>query len=95
MLGLLGTVQGMIGAFAKIAATTKETGTDPTQLAGDISFALLTTAIGLMVAIPLVMISAMIHVRIGKLQDGVQQGLGAFLADLDAANARTRRGTAP
>jgi hypothetical protein len=37
----------------------------------------------------------MIHVRIGKLQDGVQQGLGAFLADLDAANARTRRGTAP
>jgi len=83
MLGLLGTVQGMIAAFAKIAAVTRETGTDPTQLAGDISFALFTTAIGLLIAIPLVLASAAIHVRIGKLQDGVQQQLSEFLEDLD------------
>jgi biopolymer transport protein ExbB/TolQ len=94
MLGLLGTVQGMIGAFGKIASVVAETGTDPKQLAGDISFALLTTAIGLMVSIPLVMLSAMIHVRIGKMQDAVQQGLGAFLLDFEAAT-RHPRGRAP
>jgi biopolymer transport protein ExbB/TolQ len=87
MLGLLGTVQGMIGAFGKIALAAREGGIDPSALAGDISFALWTTAIGLMIAIPLVVIAAMIQVRIGKLQDQVQQGLGQFLEDFDAARA--------
>ena len=85
MLGLLGTVQGMISAFGKIAAVSKETGTDPSQLAGDISFALYTTAIGLMTAIPLVMAASAIHVRIGRLQDAVQQQIGEFLDEFDEA----------
>jgi biopolymer transport protein ExbB/TolQ len=84
MLGLLGTVLGMIGAFAKIADM-QQTGTDPSQLAGDISFALFTTAAGLTVAIPLVMAGNMIQVRIGKLQDAVELHLGEFLNDLTAA----------
>ena len=50
MLGLFGTVLGMMGAFAKLAAA--ET-VKPTELASDISLALITTAIGLAVAIPL------------------------------------------
>jgi biopolymer transport protein ExbB/TolQ len=83
MLGLQGTVLGMIAAFAKIASAGK-TGVDPTALANDISFALFTTAIGLMVAIPLVMALASIHVRQGKLQDSVQYMLGTFLEDYDA-----------
>ena len=86
MLGLLGTVIGMINAFGKIAAA-QSTGTDPKQLAGDISFALLTTAIGLMTALPLVLAGNMLHVRIGKLQDSVQHDLGVFLDDLDAVTA--------
>lgn len=86
MLGLLGTVLGMIGAFAKIAAM-QQTGTDPSQLAGDISFALFTTAAGLTVAIPLVLAGNMIQVRIGKLQDSVELHLGEFLNDLAAATA--------
>lgn len=49
MLGLLGTVVGMIGAFAKL---TQSGGADPSQLAGNISLALYTTAGGLIVAIP-------------------------------------------
>jgi biopolymer transport protein ExbB len=49
MLGLLGTVIGMVGAFGTLA----ETGSaDPAQLAGDISVALLTTLWGLINAIP-------------------------------------------
>jgi len=79
MLGLLGTVIGMINAFAKIA-TMKQTGMDPTVLASDISFALFTTAMGLSVAIPLVIAGAAINIRVGKLQDSVQQSIGDFLA---------------
>ena len=54
-------------------------------LADDISFALFTTALGLTVAIPLVLAGNMIHVRIGKLQDSVQDDLGTFLDDLSEA----------
>ncbi|MFP6717413.1 MAG: MotA/TolQ/ExbB proton channel family protein, partial [Alphaproteobacteria bacterium] len=50
LLGLLGTVLGMIKAFARLeSAGTK---VDPAILAGGIWEALLTTAFGLSVAIP-------------------------------------------
>jgi biopolymer transport protein ExbB len=49
MIGLLGTVAGMIGAFATLRQTG---GADPSALAGDISTALLTTAGGLVIALP-------------------------------------------
>ncbi|MEZ6044770.1 MAG: MotA/TolQ/ExbB proton channel family protein [Planctomycetaceae bacterium] len=84
MLGLLGTVTGMISAFAKIAAM-QETGTNPAELANDISFALLTTAYGLAIAIPLVVLGNKINVQIGKLQDSVQDDLGRFLNDFEKA----------
>ena len=84
MLGLLGTVSGMIQAFAKIADTQK-TGGDPSALAGEISFALFTTALGLAVAIPLVIAGAYLQVRMGRLQDHVQAELSWFLDELDAA----------
>jgi len=88
MLGLLGTVLGMISAFGTIAGSGK-TGVDPGALANDIGLALNTTAIGLAIAIPMVMAGAMVHIRIGKLQDAVQQQLSVFLDDLDVANSQT------
>lgn len=48
MLGLLGTVTGMIEAFDKLAAGLSE----PSELAGGIGVAMLTTAGGLIVGIP-------------------------------------------
>ncbi len=51
MLGLLGTVTGMIEVFEVIAL--HGTG-DPKQMAGGISQALLTTASGLLIAIPVI-----------------------------------------
>ena len=51
MMGLLGTVLGMIGAFNTIASST--TAPNPKQLGGDISVALGTTFLGLCVAIPM------------------------------------------
>ena len=89
MLGLQGTVLGMIAAFAKIS-NSQRTGVDPSQLATDISFALITTAVGLMIAIPLVMCMASMQVRIGRLTDAVQHQLGRFLDDLEAAQARKK-----
>lgn len=91
MLGLLGTVVGMIVAFAKIASSAK-TGGGPEALAEDISFALSTTAMGLSIAIPLVVAATIISVRIGKLQDSVQDQLGEFLDELNAATASERGG---
>ncbi len=49
MLGLLGTVNGMVGAFGKIAVMTV---VKPSVLAGSINQALVTTLLGLTVAIP-------------------------------------------
>lgn len=85
MLGLLGTVTGMIKAFGKIAGAAASGGIKPEQLAGDISFALFTTAMGLMIAVPLVLMGAWIQVRIGKLSDQVEQYLNVFLEDLENA----------
>ncbi|RKY22014.1 MAG: hypothetical protein DRQ55_02385 [Planctomycetota bacterium] len=50
MLGLMGTVNGMIGAFDTIAALKGQA--TPDQLAGSISSALITTLLGLIVAVP-------------------------------------------
>lgn len=49
LLGLLGTVQGMIQVFDKVVSGNVA---DPSQMAGGISVALITTAGGLTVAIP-------------------------------------------
>jgi len=52
LLGLLGTIMGMISSFDEIAKGGKG---DPAIVAGGISIALLTTAAGLIVAIPAVL----------------------------------------
>jgi len=85
MLGLLGTVTGMILAFAKIATASQTGGVDPSTLANDISFALFTTAAGLAIAIPLTVLGSWVQVRIGRLTDAVQEQVTEFLADLESA----------
>ncbi len=89
MLGLQGTVLGMIAAFGKIAAK-QASGVNPASLASDISFALITTAVGLMIAIPLVMCMASMQVRIGRLTDSVQHQIGRFLDELEQALAKRK-----
>ncbi len=79
MLGLYGTVLGMMGAFGKLGATEK---VSPMQLASDISLALITTAIGLTIAIPLILCTNSINVRIRKLEDLVGYGLARVLESM-------------
>ena len=69
LLGLLGTVLGMITAFQALQATGAQA--DPTILAGGIWEALLTTAAGMAVAIP----AGVALVWIESLTDAVQADL--------------------
>ena len=72
MIGLFGTVFGMMGAFKTLA--TAET-VEPAALAGDIQLALITTACGLAIAIPLIILVANVNIRIAKMEDLVGAGM--------------------
>ena len=89
MLGLLGTVVGMMGAFLTLS-TNKNV--DPTQLAGDINVALRTTACGLAIAIPLIVMMSSVNIRIRKMEDLVSSGLTRFLDAYRQALAKKARG---
>lgn len=71
LLGLLGTVVGMISVFTTI--TTSGVG-NPTSLAGGISQALMTTAAGLVVAIPALIFSRYFQRRVTDLVVEMEQG---------------------
>ncbi len=76
MLGLFGTVTGMIGAFATLASAQT---VEATKLAKDINVALYTTAIGLSIAIPLVMALNAVSNRIQHMEELVGAGVTRFL----------------
>lgn len=82
MLGLLGTVLGMMGAFGKLATAEN---VKPDALAQDISLALITTALGLIIAIPLIMAVASLNIRIGRMETGVAAGLNRLFEILQHA----------
>jgi biopolymer transport protein ExbB len=87
LLGLLGTIWGLIDAFNAVATAPPEL--KQTLLAGGISMAMYTTAGGLMVAIPILLIHAMVLSRSNKILDDVDQ-YGLKVVNLLAAR---RRGT--
>ena len=60
LIGLLGTVTGIIQTFGVIKALGS---TDPTSMAGGISVALVTTAVGLVIAIPTLLIHGLLKGR--------------------------------
>jgi biopolymer transport protein ExbB len=65
MVGLLGTVDGMVGAFGVIAES--DTTPKPSELAGGIEMALVTTLLGLILAIPAIAIHSIIRNRLTRL----------------------------
>lgn len=89
LLGLLGTVMGMIRAFEELERAGSQV--DPSVLSGGIWEALLTTAVGLMVAIPAVAAFNWFERRVETFEHRVDVHLaGLFAADLSpAAAART------
>ncbi len=76
MLGLLGTVVGINGAFATMSSS--QGFATPDQLAGDISLALVTTIMGLTLAIPTMAAVAFFRNRI----DSIASDIGVIVDDL-------------
>lgn len=89
MIGLFGTVFGMMGAFQTLATAES---VEPSALAGDIRVALVTTASGLAIAIPLMILVANVNIRIAKMEDLIGSGMtrvfDAFKAGLVQENGR-------
>ena len=84
LAGLLGTVTGMIATFAII--TEHGTG-DPRMLSGGISEALITTQLGLIVAIPALLIGNILSGWSKALQGRIEQGVLVYV------NTHTPRST--
>jgi biopolymer transport protein ExbB len=77
LLGLLGTIIGLIQAFTAVASA------DPAEkanmLSASISVAMNTTAFGLMVAIPLLLIYAILQTKTTQLVDSLEMASVKFL----------------
>jgi biopolymer transport protein ExbB len=85
LMGLLGTVTGMIQTFQAI--TLFGTG-DPTLMAGGISQALVTTVLGLVVAIPIVLLHTIVSGRSRHIINVLQeQSAGIVAQHSEAENA--------
>ena len=77
LLGLLGTVTGMIQTFQAI---TLFGAGDPKMMAGGISEALITTTLGLVIAIPLVLLHALLSSRARGITDLLEERVASLRA---------------
>ena len=80
LLGLLGTVIGMIDAFQNIESAGSQV--DPAILSGGIWQALLTTAVGLSVAIPVTLAHSWLERRIDKLAHAMEDSISRVFTSL-------------
>ncbi len=84
MLGLLGTVLGLMNAFQVMGATLKE-GSKPIVMTAHIGQAMSTTAVGLMVGIPAMAAYYLCLSRIGRISDEIEaaaEEVAAALGDM-------------
>ena len=77
LLGLLGTVFGMIEAFQQMEIAGKNV--DPSILSGGIWEALLTTAVGLSVAIPIVVLESYFRNLIERFRNNIENAVTKIL----------------
>lgn len=89
LLGLLGTVMGMITAFQQLADAGSQV--DPAILSNGIWEALLTTAVGLVVAIPTVAALNWFERIVERLHEDMQDALTRFFTRQEAAFAQASR----
>jgi biopolymer transport protein ExbB len=84
-LGLTGTVLGILSAFRKMAA---EGGNGGVEVMSAIAGALVATAVGLVVAIPAVVLYNLLKARIRKAMDGLDELRNLLLARSLQASAK-------
>lgn len=93
MIGLFGTVHGMISSFQVIATST--TAPKPAKLAEGISTALFTTLVGLFIAIPAIAAYNILRNRVARLVLEVGIVSEGLMSRLQAAGARRQPAAAP
>jgi len=81
----------MIGAFESVALA-GEMG-DPSIMAGDISYALITTAIGLVIAVPALSAYHFFRIRTNMLALGLEEQLGHLISRWFGPEAEEEDGT--
>ena len=86
-----GTVLGMMAAFGRLGTGDK---VQPSQIAAEISVALICTAMGLATAIPFNYILASLSIRLRMLQESLSFGLSSFLEHCKGMQAKTAEGRA-
>lgn len=86
LLGLLGTIMGLIQAFTAVANANPAEKAD--LLSASISVAMNTTAFGLMVAIPLLITNTVLTSKTGEIIDSLEM---ASVKVLNVISARARR----
>jgi len=86
LLGLLGTIMGLIQAFTAVANANPAEKAD--MLSASISVAMNTTAFGLMVAIPLLVVHAVLTSKTGDIVDSLEM---ATVKALNVFSRRTKR----
>ena len=89
LLGLLGTIMGLIQAFTAVANANPAEKAD--LLSASISVAMNTTAFGLMVAIPLLVVHAVLTSKTGDIVDSLEM---ATVKALNVFSRRAKRVTA-
>lgn len=93
LLGLLGTVTGMIHTFNLISVFGSG---DPRMLSGGISEALITTEVGLVVAIPLLLLHAFLSRRVRFIADSLEKSAVSFINALKVrSNGAEKKEGAP
>jgi len=80
LLGLLGTVASMIGAFSQIGSSEQ---VNPRTLANQISLALWATGAGLLIANPMMLIGNDVHARLRRLRDRTERQLQEVMEVLE------------
>ena len=86
LLGLLGTIMGLIQAFTAVANANPAEKAD--LLSASISVAMNTTAFGLMAGIPLLIIHAILTTKTNEIVDGLEM---ASVKALNVISSRARR----
>ncbi len=84
LLGLFGTISGMVGAFNSMAYSGAVG--DPTKLAGDIGEALITTYTGLVIAIPAFCVFYILANRQRQVLAGAQAIMNQLMDEVDFNN---------
>jgi biopolymer transport protein ExbB len=86
MVGLLGTVDGMVASFQVIANSTQQP--KPNELAEGISMALVTTLVGLWLAIPAIVSFTLLKMRMAKLTFDVAVNTEVLMSRFQTMNKK-------